>query len=55
MRRQDFVLPAIHREFIWPPDEVRSLFGILLQKYPIGSFLFWKVEEEQSQVVIDSP
>ena len=49
IRRQDFVLPAIQREFVWRPAQVCSLFDSLLQKYPIGSFLFWKVEEDHSQ------
>lgn len=56
IRRQHFVLPATQREFVWCPAQVLcSFFDSLLQKYPIGSFLFWKVEEEHSQFVVGSP
>lgn len=39
-----YVLPAIQREFIWNTGQVRMLFDSLLRGYPIGSFLFWKVD-----------
>lgn len=49
IRNQDYVLPAIQREFVWKTDQVCGLFDSLMQGYPIGSFLFWKVPEEKSQ------
>ncbi|MBN1887672.1 MAG: DUF262 domain-containing protein, partial [Thermoflexales bacterium] len=39
-----YVLPAIQREFIWKADQIEKLFDSLLKGYPIGSFLFWKVQ-----------
>ena len=41
--RERIVLPAIQREFIWRPRQVCSLFDSLMQDYPIGPFLYWKV------------
>lgn len=41
--RDDYVLPAIQREVVWRPDQIVRLFDSLVQGYPIGSFLFWKV------------
>jgi len=41
--RGRMVLPAIQREFIWRPWQVCSLFDSLMQDYPIGPFLYWKV------------
>src|SRR5215216_1149277 len=42
--RHDYVLPAIQREFVWQTDQTTRLFDSLMQGYPIGSFLFWKVD-----------
>ena len=48
IQRMDYVLPAIQREFTWRPDQIAGLFDSLMQGYPIGSLLFWKVEPEHS-------
>ena len=48
IRRRDYVLPAIQREFTWDVDKICGLFDSLMQGYPIGSFLFWRVEAEKS-------
>jgi hypothetical protein len=39
-----YVLPAIQREFVWKTEQIRTLFDSLMRRYPIGGFLFWKVE-----------
>ena len=39
-----YVLPAIQREFVWKPDQIEKLFDSLMRGYPIGAFLFWKVD-----------
>jgi hypothetical protein len=44
IQRQEFVLPAIQREFVWDATQICSLFDSIMRGYPIGSFLFWKVE-----------
>ncbi len=41
-----YVLPAIQREFVWNARQIEQLFDSLMQKYPIGSFLFWEVKAE---------
>jgi hypothetical protein len=43
-----YVLPAIQREFVWKPNQISRLFDSLMQGYPFGTFLFWKVEPEKS-------
>ena len=43
-----YVLPAIQREFVWKPEQISRLFDSLMQGYPFGTFLFWKVEPEKS-------
>ena len=43
----DYVLPAIQREFIWSTEQIEKLFDSLMRGYPIGSFLFWEIKEEK--------
>jgi hypothetical protein len=42
--KHDYVLPAIQREFVWSPKQICKLFDSLMQGFPVGSFLFWKIE-----------
>ena len=44
----EYVLPAIQREFVWKPDQICRLFDSLMQGYPFGEFLFWRIEPEHS-------
>ncbi|MBW8719697.1 MULTISPECIES: DUF262 domain-containing protein [Variovorax] len=46
--KNHYVLPAIQREFVWKPEQISRLFDSLMQGYPFGTFLFWKVEPEKS-------
>lgn len=43
---QEYLLPAIQREFVWKPEQICRLFDSLLQGYPFGTFLFWKIKPE---------
>ncbi|MDY0062607.1 MAG: DUF262 domain-containing protein [Myxococcota bacterium] len=49
IQQQEYVLPAIQREFVWDHFQICQLFDSLMQGYPIGSFLFWRVEAERSR------
>ncbi len=49
IKRQDYLLPAIQREFVWTADKTVTLFDSLMRGYPVGSFLFWRVDEDHSQ------
>lgn len=44
IQQAKYVLPAIQREFVWKPEQIARLFDSLMQGYPFGTFLFWKVE-----------
>lgn len=39
-------LPAIQREYEWTTYEIEKLFDSLMCDYPINTFLFWKLREE---------
>jgi len=45
IEQRRYLLPAIQREFVWPPKNIEWLFDSLMRGYPISSFLFWNVED----------
>ncbi|MCT3805393.1 DUF262 domain-containing protein [Elizabethkingia anophelis] len=46
IKEQEFILPAIQREFVWNTNQIEVLFDSILRDYPISTFLFWKVKAE---------
>ena len=45
IEKDDYILPAIQREFVWKPDQICQLFDSIMQGYPFGTFLFWNIEK----------
>lgn len=43
---RDIYLPAIQRELEWGTDRIERLFDSIMSDFPIGSFLFWLLEQE---------
>lgn len=46
IENNQYLLPAIQREFEWSYDKIEWLFDSIMRNYPISSFLFWRVEGE---------
>ena len=46
IQANQYVLPAIQREFVWSAEQIEKLFDSLMRGYPIGSFLFWKIDPQ---------
>lgn len=42
----DIYLPAIQRELVWGTDRIERLFDSIMADFPIGSFLFWLLEQK---------
>lgn len=42
-------LPAIQREYVWSPYQIEKLFDSLMCDYPINTFLFWRIREEDKK------
>ena len=40
-------LPAIQRRFVWERNQICELFDSMMRGYPIGTFLFWEIEDER--------
>lgn len=43
---RDLYLPAIQREFVWGRERIERLFDSIMSDFPVGSFLFWKLEQK---------
>ncbi len=46
LQKNELILPAIQREYVWKPSQVIKIFDSVLRGYPVGSFLSWKVLPE---------
>lgn len=46
IQNQEYILPAIQREFVWNTRQIELLFDSIMRDYPISTFLFWKVKAE---------
>ncbi len=44
IQKNELVLPAIQREFVWKASQVVKVFDSIMRGYPVGSFLSWRVE-----------
>ncbi len=44
----EFVLPAIQREFVWSTEQICKLFDSVMQGYPFGEFLMWQIAPDRS-------
>ena len=47
--KKQFLLPTIQRGFVWETKKIETLFDSLLRGFPISSFLFWEVPDEDEQ------
>jgi uncharacterized protein with ParB-like and HNH nuclease domain len=43
---RDIYLPAIQREFVWSTDRIERLFDSIMADFPIGSFLYWLLDQK---------
>ena len=46
VEKRQFLLPTIQRGFVWEAKKIETLFDSLLRGFPISSFLFWEVPDE---------
>ena len=47
IQSNQYILPAIQREFVWSDGQIERLFDSLMRGYPIGSFLFWRIKPDK--------
>lgn len=44
INKNEYLLPAFQREFVWKSEQIEKLFDSLMCGYPTSSMLFWKVQ-----------
>ena len=47
--KNQYVLPAIQRKFVWRPEQIEMLFDSIMRNYPINSFMLWEISDEEIQ------
>ncbi|MDA3949465.1 MAG: DUF262 domain-containing protein [Spirochaeta sp.] len=45
--KHELLLPAIQRKFVWSTSQIELLFDSLMQGYPINTFMFWDVHDQE--------
>ena len=40
-----YVMPAFQRQFVWSMEQIEKLWDSILLDYPIATFLFWHVDD----------
>ena len=41
-----YVMPAFQRQFVWSMEQIEKLWDSILLDYPIATFLFWHVDDD---------
>lgn len=49
MRTSEWLLPNIQRKFVWDKERICTLFDSIMQGYPIGTLMVWKVAAETAR------
>ena len=47
IERDELVLPAMQRPFVWQEDRILQLMDSLMRLFPIGTVLIWETDEAQ--------
>ena len=48
IQSNDYVLPALQRNYVWRPHQIINLFDSVMKGYPMGAFMFWYIQPERS-------
>src|SRR5574344_1842083 len=41
-----YVMPAFQRQYVWSIEQIEKLWDSILLDYPIATFLFWHVNDD---------
>lgn len=44
--KQMYLLPIIQRNYVWGEEQIEKLFDSIMNDYPFGTFIFWKIKKE---------
>ena len=43
-----YIMPAFQRQFVWSMEQIEKLWDSILLHYPIATFLFWRLDEDNT-------
>lgn len=46
IRNGKYVMPAFQRQYVWSMEQIEKLWDSILLDYPIATFLFWHVDDD---------
>lgn len=46
IKKGKYVMPAFQRQYVWSMEQIEKLWDSILLDYPIATFLFWNVNDE---------
>ena len=46
IKNGNYVMPAFQRQFVWSMDQIEKLWDSILLDYPVATFLFWHVDDD---------
>ena len=41
-----YVMPAFQRQYVWNMEQIEKLWDSILLDYPIATFLFWHIDDD---------
>lgn len=47
IQKNELLLPAIQRKFVWTEEQICNLFQSIMRNYPFGTFLFWQISQKK--------
>lgn len=47
-----YVMPAFQRQYVWSMEQIEKLWDSILLDYPIATFLFWHVDDDNVTFVV---
>lgn len=45
--KNEYLLPAIQRKFVWKPQQIELLFDSIMREYPINSLMMWEITSDK--------
>ena len=48
IRNKEYVMPAFQRQYVWKMEQIEKLWDSILLDYPIATFLFWHVDDDNT-------
>lgn len=46
IKNGEYVMPAFQRQYVWSMEQIEKLWDSILLDYPIATFLFWHVDDD---------